>query len=81
MNFIPGAVAGTGSYTENVKRTHISDLHCTGNEDTLFDCSHNVINNYCATYNDAYVTCTGQKKIKLYILLDTINSFIIIICL
>uniref|UniRef100_A0A1X7ULL6 Deleted in malignant brain tumors 1 protein n=1 Tax=Amphimedon queenslandica TaxID=400682 RepID=A0A1X7ULL6_AMPQE len=56
-----GAVAGTGSYTENVKRTHISDLHCTGNEDTLFDCSHNVINNNCGTYNDAYVTCTASS--------------------
>ena len=58
-----GAYAGHGSYTEGVKRTHITDLHCDGTENNVLSCSYNIINNVCGTYQDAYVQCQGQNHI------------------
>ena len=54
-----GAHFGPGSESQSIV---LDDLHCTGNETSLFDCSHNSVNNYsCSHSEDAGVTCSLRK--------------------
>ena len=61
---LTGAQARIGSYTEKLKSFHIIDLNCNGTEDNVFDCPHNLVQQYsCAYYEDAYVRCSGMTLV------------------
>ena len=50
-----------GSYYENYKKFHIIDLNCNGTEDSVFNCSHNQIEEHnCQYYDDAAIQCNGR---------------------
>ena len=50
-----------GSYSENYKTFHIIDLNCNGTEDSVFNCSHNQIEEHnCQYYDDAAIQCNGR---------------------
>ena len=51
----------SGSYYENYKKFHIIDLNCNGSEDSVFNCSHNLIEEHnCQYYDDAAIQCNGR---------------------
>ncbi|XP_019860164.1 PREDICTED: deleted in malignant brain tumors 1 protein-like [Amphimedon queenslandica] len=53
------AMALTGLYTDYQKLFHIIDLNCNGTENSVFNCSHNTIEEYsCLDYEDTYVQCS-----------------------
>ena len=53
-----GASALTGAFVETTWNAHINDLNCTGNEQSIWDCPHNGLNDYsCRIYDDASVIC------------------------
>lgn len=55
-----GATTAWSSYTEHLKTFHITDLHCSGTENNILNCSHNTIQQYrCYSAYDAYVQCPG----------------------
>uniref|UniRef100_A0A1X7TQF9 SRCR domain-containing protein n=2 Tax=Amphimedon queenslandica TaxID=400682 RepID=A0A1X7TQF9_AMPQE len=57
-----GAVARYSSYTEKLKSFHIVDLHCNGTEGNVFDCPHNLVQQYsCSQHQDANVQCTAPN--------------------
>ena len=43
---------------------HLRNVHCTGSESSLIQCSHNTINNYCGHYEDAGIRCQGKDTIS-----------------
>ena len=56
-----GAIAAVGGYTESQLSVGITDLQCNGSEATIFNCSHNNLEEYnCASRDDAGVICQGQ---------------------
>ena len=56
-----GAISTTGYFTNNIWPFHIIDINCTGEEDNIFDCTHNEIENYmCLWSHDASIVCHGQ---------------------
>ena len=49
------------NYIEYVKQFHITDLNCNGLEDSVFDCSHNIVQQHnCNNDEDARVQCKGM---------------------
>ena len=66
-----GAISATGYFTNNIWPFHILDINCTGEEDNIFDCTHNEIENYmCLWSHDASIVCHGQ-----YNLIDIMKHF------
>ena len=62
-----GAIAAQGSYTERVWPSHINDLNCTGNEESVWECPRNGIVGYmCNRYQDASVMCQGMIPATTY---------------
>ena len=56
-----GAIAAVGGYTESQLSVGITDIHCNGSEASIFNCSHNNLEEYnCASRDDAGVICQGQ---------------------
>ena len=49
---------------------HLDDLNCTGDEQSLFQCSHNGLGIHdCGEYDDASVLCyIGKKMYSFYVL-------------
>ena len=43
-------------FGEGTGPIHLDDVHCTGNEESIFDCSH-ITNHNCGHYEDASVQC------------------------
>ena len=64
---IIGAVAIRNRYSVRYKWPyHIIDLNCTGNEQSIWNCSYNGLLNYkCLEYNDASISCQGNDTIVL----------------
>ena len=59
-----GAVALYSGFTNGVGSIWLSNLRCSGNEDTLIDCPGNPIgSNFCNHNEDAGVRCTGSINI------------------
>ena len=59
--FIVGAIAASGYYTDYTLSVHIVDLNCTGEENSIWDCSYNVVMNYtCPSSHDASLQCQGN---------------------
>lgn len=57
-----GAVSLKGHYIEYEKSHFILDIHCTGNESTIWNCSQNQLEDYeCSSNKDAAVICQGMK--------------------
>ena len=55
--FIAGAVALLyAHFGEGTGPIHLDNVHCTGNEESIFDCSHSSYHN-CGHYEDASVRC------------------------
>ena len=70
-SLIIGAKARSSSYTERLKSFHIIDLHCNGAEENVFDCPHNLVQQYsCSHYEDANVQCTGNNMMYSNIMDD-----------
>ena len=43
---------------------HLDDLNCTGDEQSLFQCSHNGLGIHdCGEYDDASVLCYIRKNV------------------
>ena len=56
--FFSGASAQTNAYTAGECYVHISDLNCTGEEESIWDCPQNELSGYsCYHYQDASVIC------------------------
>ena len=56
-----GAIAASGYYIEYTKSFHIIDLNCTGEENSIWDCSYNVLMNHtCSSSHDASLQCQGK---------------------
>ena len=51
----------TATYTERNLPIYISDLNCTGSEESVWECAHNGIEGYSCGYNrdDASLICLG----------------------
>ena len=63
-----GAIAAVGGYTETQLSVGITDLHCNGSEASIFNCSHNNLEQYnCASRDDAGVICQGQYLLSAVI--------------
>ena len=49
-------------YSEFVWPHHIIDLNCTGDEQSIWNCSYNGLLNYnCRDYHDASISCQGNE--------------------
>ena len=60
-----GAIAAVGGYTESQLSVGITDLHCSGSEANILNCSHNNLEEYnCASHDDAGVICQGQLLLR-----------------
>ena len=69
-----GAVAAVGGYTESQLSVGITDLHCNGSEASIFNCSHNNLEEYnCASRDDAGVICQGQFVLSVAIVKHTLE--------
>ena len=56
-----GAIASSGYYIDHTWSFHIIDLHCTGKEDSIWNCSYNKLMNYnCPSSHDASLQCQGN---------------------
>ena len=61
--FIVGAIAASGYYTKYVWPFHIIDIKCTGEENSIWDCSFNILMNYtCLSSHDASLQCQGKRS-------------------
>ena len=61
-----GAIAAVGGYTESQLSVGITDIHCNGSEASIFNCSHNNLEEYnCASHDDAGVICQGQLLLSV----------------
>ena len=59
--FISGAIAASGYYNDYSSSFHIIDVNCTGEEDSIWNCSYNVLINYtCPSSDDASLQCQGN---------------------
>ena len=65
---ITGAKALTVvTYADSLKSFHIFDLNCDGSEDSVFNCSHNTVQQHsCEWYENARVQCSGTCTIFIY---------------
>ena len=60
---ISGAIAASGYYTDYTRSFHIIDVNCTGEEDSIWNCSHNGLLEYnCPSSHDASVQCQGNHS-------------------
>ena len=51
-----------GTYGRGVGSFHLDDLHCTGDEESLFLCPHNGLGIHdCGQYDDASALCYNGK--------------------
>ena len=41
---------------------HFKNVHCTGDEESVLQCSHNTINTYCSHYEDAGIACPREHQ-------------------
>ena len=58
---ITGAIAASGYYIDYISSFHIIDVNCTGEEDSIWNCSYNVLINYtCPSSHDASLQCQGN---------------------
>ena len=63
--FIVGAIAASSYYTDNTWYFHIIDLNCTGEEDSIWNCSYNGLLEYnCPLSHDASLQCQGKCVFK-----------------
>ena len=64
---IIGAIAIRNRYNQRYKWPyHIIDLNCTGNEQSIWNCSYNGLLNYeCPKYYDASIICQGNNDTML----------------
>ena len=63
MTLTVGAVATRGSYSETTLPLYMYNVSCSGEEASVFDCSHSETNNgvpSCSQREDAGVTCQGH---------------------
>ena len=51
------AATSFASFGQGVGPIHLDNVQCTGNEDTLWNCTAIVSNHNCAHFEDAGVTC------------------------
>ena len=60
VNIFIGAVPTYNCYAEGQLSFGITDIHCTGSEEHLINCSHsNAVLYNCNSHNDAGVVCQG----------------------
>ena len=61
ISFIKGAIPGSGSYISYAWPFGIIDLNCTGEEDSVWNCSYNGTVDYytCPSNHDASIICQG----------------------
>ena len=58
----------SGIYSETSLPSVINTITCSGTENTLLDCSHEVgVENNCDTLSDAGVVCQGKSSFTTYI--------------
>ena len=56
--YYTGAAATSfASFGQGIGPIHLDNVQCTGNEDTLWNCTAIVSNHNCAHFEDAGVTC------------------------
>ena len=56
-----------GTYGRGVGPFHLDDLHCTGDEQLLFQCPHNGLGIHdCGQYDDASVLCFIGKRCAIF---------------
>ena len=56
----------------------MSNVYCSGSEDSILECSHNKQNalTYCSAYDSAGVTCIGKGlTVKLLIKTELLSTF------
>ena len=58
--YISGAIAVSGYYNDYISSFHIIDVNCTGEEDSIWNCSYNVLMNYTCPSDDASLQCQGN---------------------
>ena len=61
LSLFKGAIPGSGSYISYVWPFGIIDLNCTGEEDSVWNCSYNGTVDYytCPSNHDASIICQG----------------------
>ena len=71
---ISGAITVKGYFSNYVWPFHLIDLNCTGEENNVFDCVHNQLEDYtCSGSHDASVVCQGTEKKHVQAIENNIN--------
>ena len=70
MSFTSGAIArGSAYFGQGSSSILLDRVHCTGNEASIFSCSHNsIVSPNCVHSKDAGVVCLGGDLITVYLL-------------
>ena len=70
--YISGAIAASGYYLDYNWPFHIIDLNCTGEEDSIWNCSYNELMEYnCPSSHDASLQCQGNY---IFLILHYMNG-------
>ena len=61
--FIPGAIAASGGFIEDLKPVYLQGVTCTGSENSLLSCSFaTTANSACTRRSIADVICQGAQN-------------------
>ena len=60
---LTGALGGGALFPTVNRPTVLTDVTCSGNENSLLDCSQ-IRNNECGDLDDAYVVCQGLNSVE-----------------
>ena len=69
MYFTSGAIARSNAYFgQGSESMLLDDVQCTGNETSIFSCSHSsIVSHICDHSNDAGVVCLGGEYINSFL--------------
>ena len=65
MHLFSGTAFGSAYFKEGTGSIVMDDVHCTGTESTLINCTHTT-NHNCVHSEDAGVRCTSSSKCEIH---------------